>query len=209
MQRIVAVAYAVLFGVATVCSAGAPDQPDALIKSVIGETIAALRADKDIRAGSREKLVTLINEKVAPHCDFARMTRIALGKYWRDASLEEREAVAREFRTLLIGTYAALFLTHQGQAAEYEIRYKPFRVSAGDDEATVRSTVRRTGGTALAVDYRLEKTDRGWKVYDVAIDGVSLVQAYRDTFASEIRKGGIRGLIAALEEKNKKSARQK
>ncbi len=178
--------------------------PDALAKSVSDEVVAILRADKDIQSGNQKKVLDLIESKVLPHFNFVRMTQLALGKNWRQASPEQQKVLIDQFRVLLVRTYAAAFTAYRNQT----IDYKPVRMQPNDEEVVVRSQINQPGGPPVAVDYSMEKTDKGWKVYDVAIEGVSLVQNYRSTFNSEVQKGGIDGLVKALSEKNKQLAQQ-
>jgi len=200
-----------LLGLLTICClAGAPARaqsvmaPDALAKSVTDEVLAVLSADKDIHSGNPKKVVDLIEAKVLPHFNFTRMTQLAVGRNWRQASPEQQKALIEQFRVLLVRTYAAAFTAYRNQTVEY----KPVRMQAGDQEVVVKSQINQPSGPPVTVDYSMEKTDRGWKVYDVAIEGVSLVQNYRSTFSTEVQKGGIEGLVKALTEKNRQLAQR-
>lgn len=173
--------------------------PDALAKSVTDEVLAVLRSDKDIQAGNTKKVVDLVEKKVLPHFEFARMTRLAVGPNWRQASPEQQKSLINEFRSLLVQTYAATFAAYRNQTIEY----KPLRMQPTDTEVVVRSQIVQSGGKPVTVDYKMEKTADSWKVYDVVVADLSLVQNYRGTFESEVRKGGIDGLIKALGDKNK------
>ena len=174
--------------------------PDALAKKVTEEVIATIKTDKDIRAGNSEKVLDLVEAKVLPHFDFTRMTRLAVGVPWRQASSAQQQRLVDEFRTLLVHTYTSAFTQYRDQVIEY----RPLKLRPSDTEVTVRSVIKQTGGAdPIDVNYSMEKTDRGWKVYDVTIAGVSLVQNYRSTFNTEIQKSGIDGLIASLTNKNK------
>lgn len=173
--------------------------PDALAKSVTDEVLAVLRADKDIQAGDRKKVIDLVEKKVLPHFNFVRMTQLAAGRYWREASAEQRKALVEEFRTLLVQTYAATFTAYRDQ----QIEYRPLRMQPNETEVVVKSLINQPGGKPVTVDYRMEKSDAGWKVYDVVVGDLSLVQSYRGTFSTEVQKGGIDGLVKALAEKNK------
>lgn len=193
------------------CLAGAPAHaqsvtpPDALARSVTDEVLTILRADKDIHSGNQKKVIDLIENKVLPHFNFVRMTQLAVGKNWRQASPEQQKMLVEQFRVLLVRTYAAAFTAYRNQT----IDYKPLRMQPGDQEVVVKSQISQSGGQpVVTVDYSMAKTDSGWKVYDVAIEGVSLVQNYRSTFASEVQKGGIEGLIKSLGEKNRQLAQQ-
>ncbi len=179
--------------------------PDALAKRVTDEVIAVLRADKDIQAGNTKKVLDLVEAKIVPHFNFSRMTRLAVGAPWRQASAAQQQSLTNEFRTLLVNTYTTAFTQYRDQVIEY----RPFKMASGDTDVVVRSLIKqKTGADPIDINYSMEKVDGAWKVYDVVIAGVSLVQNYRSTFASEIQKGGVDGLIAALSAKNKALAQQ-
>ena len=176
--------------------------PDALAKSVTDDVLAVLRADKEIQAGNPKKVIELVEKKVLPHFNFVRMTQIAVGRHWREASPEQQKSLVNEFRTLLVQTYAATFVAYRDQTVEY----RPLRMQPGDTEVVVKSRINQPGGKPVTIDYRMHKTDAGWKVYDVVVADLSLVQTYRGTFNSEVQKGGVDGLIKALVAKNKQLA---
>jgi len=164
-----------------------------------------LRADKDIQAGNTKKVLDLVEAKIVPHFNFSRMTRLAVGAPWRQASAAQQQSLTNEFRTLLVNTYTTAFTQYRDQVIEY----RPFKMASGDTDVVVRSLIKqKTGADPIDINYSMEKVDGAWKVYDVVIAGVSLVQNYRSTFASEIQKGGVDGLIAALSAKNKALAQQ-
>jgi phospholipid transport system substrate-binding protein len=174
--------------------------PDALAKKVTDEVITVLRADKDIQAGNTKKVLDLVESKILPHFNFARMTRLAVGAPWRQATAAQQQSLTNEFRTLLVNTYTTAFTQYRDQVIEY----RQFKMAPADTEVVVRSLIKqKTGADPIDINYSMEKTDSGWKVYDVVIAGVSLVQNYRSSFASEIQKSGIDGLIATLSAKNK------
>ena len=174
--------------------------PDALAKKVTEEVIAAIKTDKDIRAGNSDKVLDLVEAKVLPHFNFTRMTRLATGAPWRQATASQQQSLVSEFRALLVHTYTSAFTQYRDQV----IVYRPLKLQPGDAEVLVRSQIKQSGGAdPIDVNYSMEKTDQGWKVYDVTIAGVSLVQNYRSTFNTEIQKSGIDGLIASLTNKNK------
>ena len=185
--------------------ARAQEAPDALAKRVTDEVLVVLRTDKDIQAGNTGKVVELVEKKVLPHFDFVRMTRLAVGVNWRQATPEQQNALVNEFRTLLVHTYASTFTAYRNQAIEY----RPLRMEPADTEATVRSQILQSGGKPVTVDYRMAKEGGAWKVYDVVVADLSLVQNYRGSFESEVRKGGIDGLVRALASKNRQLAGQK
>jgi len=205
MKRIFAIA---LFAVPMLAVWPAQAQetaPDALAKRVTDEVIAVLRADKDIQAGNTKKVLDLVEAKIVPHFNFSRMTRLAVGAPWRQASAAQQQSLTNEFRTLLVNTYTSAFTQYRDQVIEY----RPFKMASGDTDVVVRSLIKqKTGADPIDINYSMEKVDGTWKVYDVVIAGVSLVQNYRSTFASEIQRGGVDGLIAALSAKNKALAQQ-
>ncbi|HVY06053.1 MAG TPA: ABC transporter substrate-binding protein [Burkholderiales bacterium] len=173
--------------------------PDVLVRKTTEEVLTVVRNDKDIRAGNVSKIVQLIEDKVAPHFDFERMTRLAVGRPWRDATPPQRESLIKEFRTLLVRSYSAAFTAYAGIAVEY----RPFKMKPGDTEASVQTLIKLPGGAQpIGVDYDMNSTPEGWKVYDVRVAGASLIINYRNLFAQEIQNGGIDGLIKSLVEKN-------
>ena len=174
--------------------------PDVLARTTTDEVLAILRADKEIQSGNSRKVYELVEAKILPHFNFSRMTRLAVGQPWRQASPAQQEALTSHFRTLLVYTYANALTSYRNQMVEY----RPLKMAADDTEVEVRSLIKQpTGGDPIDVNYSMEKTDKGWKVYDVKIAGVSIVQNYRCNFAAEIQKGGVDGLIATLAAKNK------
>ena len=192
-------AAAVLF----VQTAAAQDTtPDALVKSVTEEVIAVIKQDQDIQAGNKRKTIALVEQKVLPHFDFARMTALATGVNWRKATPEQQAILVEQFRTLLVRTYSTALSAYRNQA----IDVKPLRGRAGDAEVVVRSEVKQSGAAPMTIDYSMEKAPTGWKVYDVAVGGISLVTTYRETFANEVQSGGIEGLIKSISEKNQQLA---
>lgn len=190
-----------LFGCAPAAAADMM-APDALAKGVTEEVLAIIRADKDIQAGNQKKVLDLVETKIVPHFNFAGMTRIALGKNWSQANAEQRKALTNEFRALLIRTYTTAFTQYKNQTVEY----RPLRLAPGDNDVVVKSFIKQPSGQPIAVDYNMEKTDAGWKVYNLKIEGISLVENYRNTFNTEIQKSGIDGLIKALADRNKSLA---
>jgi phospholipid transport system substrate-binding protein len=174
--------------------------PDALVKAITDEVAAAIKKDKAIQAGDAAKAVELIEAKIVPHFNFTRMARIAMARNWRAATPDQQKEIASEFKTLLVRTYSTALVNYK----EQKIDYKPLRAKPEDDEVTVKSEVKPSGSTQpVEIDYEMEKTPNGWKVYDVKVGGVSLVTTYRDTFATEIREHGIDGLIKSLAAKNR------
>lgn len=195
MKRI----FAFLFALFVALPLFAQEAPDALVKRVTEEVLDIIRKDKEIQSGNTQKVISLANEKVLPHFDFARMAALAVGKDWRRADAAQKKRLADEFRTLLVRTYANALSSYSNQ----RIVFKPFKLNAGDPEALVRTEVVQPGAKAVQIDYSLEQVDGAWKVFDVVVAGISLVTNYRDQFAQEVRAGGIDGLIASLAAKNK------
>ena len=178
--------------------AAAQEAPDALVKRVSDEVLTIVRADKDLQAGNQRKVVELAEAKVLPHFDFERMTRLAVGRNWAQASDAQKQALVKEFRTLLVRTYSSSLSAYRNQTIEV----KPAKMGAQDKDTTVRTAVIQQGGPPIPIDYAMEKADSGWKVYDVIVDGVSLVTTYRSSFNEQIQKGGIDGLVKMLQDRN-------
>jgi phospholipid transport system substrate-binding protein len=173
--------------------------PDALVRKSIDEVLAVIKTDKDLQAGNQRKILDLVEEKVLPHFDFGRMTRLALGRNWAQASDAQKEALVREFRTLLVRTYSTSLSQYRNQT----IDVKPAKIAAGDTDTVVKTLVNQPGGQPIPIDYSMEKSDKGWRVYDVVVDGVSLVTTYRGSFNDQIQKGGIDGLVKTLSDRNR------
>ncbi len=184
---------------APVASAAPDTPPDVMVRKSIDEVLALIKADKDLQAGNQKKLLDLIEEKVLPHFDFTRMTRLAVGRNWAQASDAQKESLTREFRTMLVRTYSTSLSQYRNQT----IDVKPAKIAAGDNETVVKTLVNQPGGQPIPIDYSMEKSDRGWRVYDVVVDGVSLVTTYRSSFNDQIQKGGIDGLVKTLADRNK------
>lgn len=193
-----------LIALTMVCSfvpaASAEDvAPDVLVRKTTEEVLTVVRNDKDIRAGNVARIVQLIEDKVAPHFDFERMTRLAVGRPWREATPAQRESLIKEFRTLLVRSYSAAFTAYTGIAVEY----RPYKMTPGETETTVQTLIKLPGGAPpMGVDYDMGSTPEGWKVYDVRVAGASLIINYRNLFAQEIQSDGIDGLIKSLVDKN-------
>jgi phospholipid transport system substrate-binding protein len=200
--------FALLCGVLLLCvasgarAADVPD-PDVLIKDTVRDVLDIVRKDKDLRAGDQKKMLELVDAKVLPHFDFERMTRLAVGKAWRAATPEQKQVLMSEFRTLLVRTYTKAFTSYRDQTVEV----KPIKLDSSATEATIKTSIVKPGGQQpILVDYDMEKTPNGWKVYDLTVEGVSLVTSYRGTFADQVQQGGIDGLIKTLVEKNRTAA---
>jgi phospholipid transport system substrate-binding protein len=183
-------------------AASAQEAPDALVKRISEDVLNTAKSDKEIQAGNINRIVALVEEKILPYVDSERMTALAAGRYWRQATPEQQKQLITEFRSLLIYTYSGAL----SQIRDQKIEYKPLRADPADTEVEVRSQVIQSRGEPIQLSYRLEKLSSGWKMYDVNVMGAWLVEAYKGTFNSEITKGGIDGLIKTLTEKNKKLA---
>lgn len=176
--------------------------PDVLVKNTAEDVLAIVKQDKDIQSGNQKKLLELVDAKVLPHFDFERMTRLAVGKSWRTATPEQKQSLVTEFRNMLVRTYTAAFTRYRDQSLEV----KPFKMQAGDDEVTVKTMIVKQGAPSIEVNYEMEKRPEGWKVFDMSVEGASLVATYRGTFATRIQQGGIDGLIKTLADKNASAA---
>ena len=194
MQRILATLLMLL----APALAFAQEAPDALVKRTTDEVLAIIKADKDVQSGNIGKVVALAEQKVLPHFDFERMTRLAVGRNWSQATPEQKQALTKEFRTMLVRTYSSSLSQYRNQT----IDVKPAKVGAADKEAVVKTAVIQQGGPPIPIDYAMEKSEGGWKVYDVIIDGASLVTTYRGSFNDQVQKGGIDGLLKTLQERN-------
>ena len=186
-------------------SAHAAEAPDEMVRRSTNEILAAIKADKDLQAGNQAKIEKLAEEKVLPYFNFARMTQLAVGRNWRDASDVQKKSLTDEFRRLLVRTYSTSLSQYRNQTIEV----KPLKIAAADTEVVVKTQVIQPGGQPIPIDYSLENGSNGWKVYDVLIDGVSLVTNYRSSFNTEIQKNGIDGLVKSLAERNAKNAAKK
>src|SRR5688500_14570617 len=174
--------------------------PDQLVKSVTDEVLEAIRTTKDKAA-----LRKLAEQKVLPHFDFRAMTQLAVGQHWRQASPEQQKRLEEAFRTLLVNTYtASLSVASTGKES---VDVKPLELKSSDNDLIVRTVVRRPNGPPIPIDYRMTRTPGGWKVYDVIVENLSLVTNYRSSFASEIGRSGIDGLVKALQTKNSELAK--
>jgi len=196
MKFLIALFSALLFTHAPLAQEAAPD---ALVKNVTNEVLDIVRKDKDIQSGSTRKAIELVEAKVLPHFNFARMTQLAMARDWRQASPAQQKVLTDEFRSLLVRTYSKALTEYKNQT----IDFKPFATKPGETDVRVRTEIRQPGGKHIELDYYLEKTNAGWKVYDIEVGGISLVTNYRESFATEVRNSGIDGLIKTLQAKNK------
>jgi len=172
--------------------------PEELVKKVTSDVMTAIKTDKELAAGDKQKAQKLAEEKILPHVDFQEATRLAVGRAWRDANREQRKKLVDEFRSMLVRTYSNALEGYQGQ----EMKVLPSRNKPGDTEATVRNQFTRAGGKPVPIEYQMRKTDSGWKIYDIAVEGISLVLTYRSEFDQVVKQEGIDGLIKRLSQKN-------
>jgi len=196
-----------LVAVAPQVALAADEAPDALIKRLSDETLGAIKSDKSIQAGDVNKIMALVDSKIMPNVNFQRMTAAAVGPAWRQATPEQQTRRREEFKTLLVRTYSGAL----SQVDDQVISVKPLRASPDDKELVVRTEIRGRGDP-IQLDYRLEKTPgqgAGWKIYNLNVLGVWLVETYRSQFAQEINAKGVDGLIASLTERNKANAARK
>jgi phospholipid transport system substrate-binding protein len=177
----------------------AQEAPDVLVKTVTLEVVELIAKDKDIKAGNRGKLVSLIDAKVIPHFNFPGMTALAMGQNWRKAAPAQRQRLVEEFKTLLVRTYASALAAYSDEKFDF----RPLRAKPSDTDVIVQVRVLQAGAQPVPIDYSMEKTPEGWKVYDVMVGGVSLVANYRTEFNNVVRDSGVDGLIKNLDAKNR------
>lgn len=208
IDRRTALAWAVassLAGFAGSAVAQASESPEVLIQRVAAELIEAVKSDAALRNGDTGRVIALVDNRLLPHVNFTRMTASSVGRFWRQATPEQKQKLQAEFKTLLVRTYSGAL----SQVKDQTLVVKPLRANPGDTEVIVRSELRTPGRDPVQLDYRVEKTDAGWKVYDLNVLGVWLVETYRGQFAQEINAKGLDGLIAALAQRNRGNATEK
>ncbi|QOL50713.1 MlaC/ttg2D family ABC transporter substrate-binding protein [Massilia litorea] len=189
----------------SVIAAPAPatnEAPDVLVKRISADVIETVKADKDIQSGNRNKIMELVNSKILPYVDAEKMTAQAAGRFWRQATPEQQKRLSEEFRTLLVYTYSGAL----SQIKNETVEFKPMRAEPTDTDVEVRSQVNVTRGEPITLNYRLAKGNQGWKIYDINVLGAWLVETYKGTFAAEINKSGVDGLITKLADRNKQLA---
>jgi phospholipid transport system substrate-binding protein len=172
--------------------------PEDLVKRVTQEVLDAVKGDVQLAAGDRQKMLKLAEDKVLPHVDFGEAARLALGRSWNQATPEQRKQVVAEFRAMLVRTYASAIDAYRGQT----LHVLPVRMKPADTDVTVRNRYLRPGATPVMIEYQMHKTAQGWKIYDIVVEGVSLVITYRSEFDAVVKQDGIEGLIRRLAEKN-------
>lgn len=173
--------------------------PNVLLQSTTLDVIAAMKREGNLNGGLSAQVASLVETKVLPLFDFSRMTRIAVARNWREATPAQQLALTAGFKTLLVRTYSSALSSYRDQVIEF----KSLRLAPADTEVTVKSVVKQSGAAPIAMNYDMEKTPAGWKVFDITVAGISLVTTYRDSFAALVRDGGVEGLIKALEDKNR------
>jgi phospholipid transport system substrate-binding protein len=176
--------------------------PEDLVKKVTQEVLDAIKSDKQLAAGDKRRAIKLAEEKVLPHVDFEEATRLAVGRSWAQATPEQRKKLVTEFRNMLVRTYSNAITAYEGQT----MKVMPVRMKPGDTDVTVHNQFIRPGGKPVLLDYSMRKTDSGWKIYDIVVEGVSLVLTYRSEFDAVVKQEGIDGLIKRLAQKNTPAA---
>lgn len=192
----------VLLAPSLACAAVADEQsPDAMIGALADDILQTVKADPRVKAGDMARITELVNQKLLPHTDFRRTTRLALGRFWNQATPAQQDQLVTQFELLLIHTYAGA----TAKVGDQTVRVKPLRAAPDDADVVVRTEV-MSQGRAYPVDYRLERTPQGWKIYDVNVLGAWLIQAYRQQFAAQVQQGGVAGLLVFLTQRNEQLA---
>ena len=176
--------------------------PEELVKKMTADVLEAIKGDKQLAAGDRQKAIKLAEEKVLPHIDFEEATRLAVGRGWAQATPEQKKRLITEFRNMLVRTYSNAIGAYEGQT----MKVLPVRMKPGDTDVTVHNQFIRPGGKPVLIDYTMRKADKGWKIYDIVVEGVSLVLTYRSEFDAVVKQDGIDGLIKRLAQKNTPAA---
>ncbi|HEX5336991.1 MAG TPA: ABC transporter substrate-binding protein [Gallionella sp.] len=197
MKRVTVLCFLWILTIASMAARAEPVEPDVLIKNIAQDVLAVVKQEGGDPVSNRKRLLTMVDTKVLPHFDFVRMTRLAVGKNWRKATPKQKNTLVAEFRNLLVNTYTNTFTRYQNQTVEVRSV-----VIEDVNEVTVRTLILEPGAQRTTVDYEMEKTPDGWKVFDLTVEGVSLVISYRSSFTREVRLGGIDRLIKTLVDKN-------
>jgi len=176
--------------------------PEDLVKKITQDVLDTIKSDKQLAAGDRQKAIKLAEEKILPHVDFEEATRLAVARGWKEATPEQRKKLVAEFRNMLVRTYSNAISAYEGQT----MKVMPVRMKPGDTDATVHNQFIRPGAKPVLVDYAMRKTEKGWKIYDIVVEGVSLVLTYRSEFDAVVKQDGIDGLIKRLSQKNTPAA---
>lgn len=189
----------------TINNVNATESPDQIVRSSTNEMLTIIKSDKELKSGNIEKLETILDEKVFINFNFPHMTKLALGRAWRDVNDVQKIELNSQFKKLLVNTYSKSLSQYVNQKVEV----KPLKLSPNETEVTVKTLVSQSSGQSIPIDYSMENTESGWKAYDILIDGVSLVSTYRSSFDTEIQKSGIDGLIGVLKQRNAKNSIKK
>ena len=201
--RVFAQVAALLCFVLTASAVRAQDVgPDQLVRMTVDRIIEIVKSDKAIQAGDMKRILEVAETHASPHFDFVRMTRLAMGANWKQANPSQQEELVRQFRALLLRTYAVALKEYRNQV----IDVRPLKIPAGSTDVQVKTVVNQPGAQAIPIDYDMERTPQGWKVYDVTIGGVSLVVNFRSSFDAEIRKSGVDGLVRSMVERNRSAS---
>ena len=195
MSKVLAFLAAMAFAAVALAQQITPDQ---LVQKITDDVLAAIKSDKDLAAGDKQKAIKLAEEKVLPYIDFEQATRLAVGRAWRQATPEQQKRLVNEFRNMLVRTYSNAISAYQGQT----LKVLPSRGKQDPEETTVRTQFVRAGGQPLPIDFTMHQKDGTWKVYDIVVEGVSLVMTYRSEFDAVVKQEGIDGLIKRLATKN-------
>ncbi|HYL90184.1 MAG TPA: ABC transporter substrate-binding protein [Burkholderiales bacterium] len=199
MTQVLALFAGLAFALSAAAQALAPDQ---LVQKITDEVLAAIKSDKELAAGDKQKAVKLAEEKVLPYIDFEQSTRLAVGRAWREATPEQKKRLVTEFRAMLVRTYSNAVSVYQGQT----LKVLPSHGKQDPEDTVVRTQYVRAGGPPLPIEFHMRQTDKGWKVYDIVVEGVSLVMTYRSEFDAVVKQEGIDGLIKRLAQKNTPAA---
>lgn len=202
MLRKILLAVCATFTFASFSQAYAKEAPDKMVQRVTEEVMATVRSDRKIQSGDTRSIQQIVNDKILPNLDFQRTTQLAMGRYWREATPDQKRRIEDEFRALLMHTYSGAM----SQIHDQKIEYEPLHADPADTDVTVYAHTVSTRGQQIRFGYRLIDSPTGWKVYDVNVLGAWLIEAYKENFAVEIRQSGIDGLIKTLSEKNKRLA---
>ena len=187
-----------LFIAFTSCAQAQTESPEALVRKVTEDVLAAIKSDEKLQAGDRRKVLQLAEQKILPHVDFKAAVAMAAGRSWKAATPEQQELLAKEFRQMLIRIYSNSIDAYRGQT----MQVLPVRVGPDSTDATVRNRYQRPGRPPTMVEYSMHKTPEGWKIYDITVEGVSLVLTFRSDFEQVTRSSGIDGLIKKMQERN-------
>jgi len=195
MSKVLAFIGAMAFAAVALAQALAPDQ---LVQKITDDVLAAIKSDKELAAGDKQKALKVAEEKVLPYIDFEQATRLAVGRAWSQASPEQKKRLVGEFRNMLVRTYSNAIQAYQGQT----LKVLPARGKQDPEDTTVRTQFIRAGGQPLPIEFHMRQADKTWKVYDIVVEGVSLVMTYRSEFDAVVKQEGIDGLIKRLAQKN-------